>query len=65
MPEQALSFKDASLSPVDLIDFDGDPEDDTDVQWFEYCRIAATLNRQDILDCVLSDLDAEDTPSSN
>jgi hypothetical protein len=62
MPEQYLSFKDASLSPVDLIDFDGDPEDETDVQWFEYCRIAATLNRQDILDCVLSDLDAEDSP---
>jgi len=61
MSEQYLSFKDASLNPMNLIDVGGDP-DDTDVQWFEYCRIAATVNRQYILDCVLSDLDAEDSP---
>jgi len=62
MSDQYLSFKDARLSAVDLIDFDHDTTDDADVRWFEYCRIAATLNRRYILGCMLSNLDAEDSP---
>jgi hypothetical protein len=32
------------------------------VQWQEYCRCAATVDRQRILEVVLSDLDSEDSP---
>jgi hypothetical protein len=60
MSTETFSFKDYSLSPVDLIQ--DDDEIDPDVSWLEYCRIAATLDRQHILECVLSDLDAEDSP---
>jgi hypothetical protein len=49
-----------SVTPVDLIPDDDD--EDPDVQWLEYCRVAATIDRQHILECVLSDLDAEDSP---
>jgi hypothetical protein len=61
MASQALFFKDFSLSQVDLIPDDFEDED-TDVQWREYCRIAATVDRQHILECVLSALDCEDSP---
>ena len=30
-------------------------------QWLEYCRVASTIDRERILECVLSDLDAEDS----
>jgi hypothetical protein len=30
-------------------------------QWLEYCRVASTIDRARILECVLSDLDAEDS----
>ena len=32
------------------------------MQWQEYCRCAATVDRQRILEVVLSDLDSEDSP---
>ena len=42
---------------------DDDLEDEDDNrQWQEYCRIASTLDRRRILDVVLSDLDADDSP---
>jgi hypothetical protein len=55
-----FSYKDYSLSPVDLIP--DDEELDPDVQWLHYCAVAATVDRQHVLECVLSDLDAEDSP---
>jgi hypothetical protein len=56
----SLSFKDYSVSPVDLLPDDDD--EDADVQWLDYCRIAATVDRQHVLECVLSGLDTEDSP---
>ena len=56
---QAFIPHDFSLSPIDLVANDFE---DTDVQWREYCRIARTVDRARILDVVLSDLDAEDSP---
>jgi hypothetical protein len=52
-----------SLSAVDLIPPDdfGD-EDDSDVRWLEYCRMASHVDRAHILDVVLSDLDADGSP---
>jgi len=53
---------DYSLRPQDLLPPD-DFEDEDDTQpWREYCRCAATVDRTHILDVVLSDLDADDSP---
>jgi hypothetical protein len=41
---------------------DDDFEDDDNIQWQEYCRMASTLDRARILEVVLSDLDADDSP---
>jgi hypothetical protein len=60
MESQAFSPADYSLNATDLIP--DDFEDDNDVAWLEYCRIASTLDRTHILDVVLSDLDADDSP---
>ena len=38
-----------------------EPEDDRD-PWQDYCAEAAQVNRQRILDCVLSSLDTDDSP---
>ena len=62
MGSQLFSAKDFSLRPLDLIHPDDIEDEDTDVQWREYCRVATTLDRARILDVVLSDLDAEDSP---
>jgi hypothetical protein len=61
MESQAFSPAAYSLNPVDLIPSD-EFEDAVDVQWLEYCRIASTLDRTRILEVVLSDLDADDSP---
>jgi hypothetical protein len=61
MESQVFNAKAYSLSPLDLIPNDFE-DDEHDVAWIEYCRIAATVDRQHILECVLSDLDAEDSP---
>jgi hypothetical protein len=37
-------------------------EEDDNIQWREYCRMASMLDRTRILEMVLSDLDAEDSP---
>jgi hypothetical protein len=60
MESQQFSASDYSLSATDLIP--DDFEDDNNVAWLEYCRCAATVDRTHILDVVLSDLDAEDSP---
>jgi hypothetical protein len=60
MESQAFLPAMYAVSPVDLIPDDNDG--DHDVQWLEYCRIAATVDRQHILECVLSDLDSENSP---
>jgi hypothetical protein len=61
MESQAFLPAAYSLRPVDLIP-DDDFKDDDNIQWQEYCRIASTLDRRRILDVVLSDLDADDSP---
>src|SRR5215211_3865949 len=60
MESQQFSASDYSLSATDLIP--DDFEDDNNVAWLEYCRCAATVDRTHILDVVLSDLDADDSP---
>jgi hypothetical protein len=62
MSTHTFSFKDSSLSAVDLIPPDDGDDEDQDDRWREYCRVAATINRARILEVVLSDLDAEDSP---
>jgi hypothetical protein len=62
MESQVFSPSAYSVSPIDLIADDEFDEPDEDVRWLEYCRCAATVDRQHILDVVLSDLDAEDSP---
>jgi hypothetical protein len=63
MKSQVFSPDAYSLSPVDLIPPDDLIDDEgVDVQWLEYCRCAAMVDRIHILDVVLSDLDAEDSP---
>jgi hypothetical protein len=37
-------------------------DEDVNVQWLEYCRVASTLDRSRILEVVLSDLDCDDSP---
>jgi hypothetical protein len=61
MESQAFSPVAYSLAPRDLIPPD-DEEADADVRWLHYCEVAAQVNRQHILEVVLSDLDADDSP---
>lgn len=48
-----------SVSPTDLI-----PEDDEDIdtRWQDYCLEASKVDRQRVLECVLSSLDTDDSP---
>jgi hypothetical protein len=63
MESQGFLPADYSLRPQDLLPPDDFEDDDTThMQWLEYCRTASTLDRTDILQVVLSDLDAEDSP---
>jgi hypothetical protein len=61
MESQAFSPKDLRLNPTDLIPPDEFDDEDVDVQWLEYCRIASTVDRTRTLDVVLSGLDADDS----
>jgi hypothetical protein len=61
MESQVFSPSAYSLRAQDLIPDDVDV-DETDVQWQEYCRCAATVNRERVLECVLSSLDTDDSP---
>jgi hypothetical protein len=60
MESQQFSPADYSVTATDLIP--DDFEDDDNIQWQEYCRMASTLDRARILEVVLSDLDADDSP---
>jgi hypothetical protein len=41
---------------------DDDQDAEQHEQWLEYCHVASTIDRTRILEVVLSDLDAEDSP---
>jgi hypothetical protein len=60
MESQAFMPRDYSLSATDLLP--DDDFEDADAQWLDYCAEAAQLDRTDILQAVLSDLDAENSP---
>jgi hypothetical protein len=62
MESQVFDPKASSFSPVDLIPPDDCENEEVDVQWLEYCRVATTVDRQHVLECVLSDLDCDDSP---
>jgi hypothetical protein len=62
MDSQVFDPKASSLSPIDLIPPEDGEDADVDVQWLEYCRVAKALDRTRILEVVLSDLDADDSP---
>jgi hypothetical protein len=50
-----------TFSFIDLIPSDDVEDDDDNMQWQEYCRVASTLDRTRILDVVLSDLDCDES----
>ena len=57
MESQVFDAKAYSVSPVDLIPPDeDDDEPDVDVRWLHYCEIAASLDREAIIDVVLDEL---------
>lgn len=60
--QQAFLPADYSLRTEDLIPDDDFDFEDNDSQWMDYLAEAAKVNRTDILQAVLSDLDAEDSP---
>jgi hypothetical protein len=62
MSEQAFSFKDYSLTPVDLIPPDDSDDEDPNYRWLEYCRLASSIDRNDILAVVLEELDTPASP---
>jgi len=63
MSTENFSFKDYSLSSVDLIPPDDfEDEDDTDVRWLEYCRMASTVPRDEVLAVVLDELNSPASP---
>jgi hypothetical protein len=48
-----------SISPVDLIDDDDNPEvDETDTRWTRYCEIARDLDRDELMDVIVDELRA-------
>jgi hypothetical protein len=62
MESQAFSPADYSPDPTYYTPDDDFEDEDDNQQWQEYCRTASTLDRARILDVVLSDLDAGDSP---
>jgi hypothetical protein len=63
MSEQQFLPATYSLSAIDMLPDESDEcEPDEDLRWLDYCATAAKVDRQHILECVLSDLDAEDSP---
>jgi hypothetical protein len=55
-------YDNSSLRIPDATYYLPDDEPDEDTRWLDYCEVASTLERTDILQTVLSDLDAEDSP---
>jgi hypothetical protein len=62
MESQQFSPADYSPDPTYYTPDDDFEDEDDHMQWQEYCRIASTLDRARILEVVLSDLDADDSP---
>jgi hypothetical protein len=62
MESQAFSPADYALRPDDLLPPDDFEDEDDNIQWREYCRMASTLDRARILEVVLSDLDCDESP---
>jgi hypothetical protein len=62
MESQVFAPAAYSLRTTDLLPDDFSDDEDADVQWMQFCEVASTLNRTDILQAVLSDLDADDSP---
>jgi hypothetical protein len=62
MESQAFLPAAYALRPDDLLPPDDFEDGDDNTQRREYCRIASTLDRRRILEVVLSDLDADDSP---
>jgi len=57
MEAQVFDQKAYSLSAVDLIPPDeDDDEPDVDVRWLHYCEVAASLDREAIINVVLDEL---------
>jgi hypothetical protein len=63
MESQVFDPQAYSLSPVDLIPPDDfEDEDDADVRWLEYCRMASKVSREEILAVVLDELNSPVSP---
>ena len=62
MESQQFSPADYSPDPTYYTPDDDFEDEDDHMQWQEYCHIASTLDRARILEVVLSDLDADDSP---
>jgi hypothetical protein len=59
---ESQQFSPAAYSPDPTYYVPDDDFADADVQWMDYCAEAAKLDRADVLQVVLSDLDADDSP---
>jgi hypothetical protein len=63
MESQAFVPAAYSLRPIDLIPPDDfEDEDDVDVRWLEYCRMAASVPRDEVLAVVLDELNSPVSP---
>ena len=62
MDSQQFSPADYSPDPTYYTPDDDFEGEDDNMQWQEYCRIASTIDRTRILEVVLIDLDADDSP---
>jgi hypothetical protein len=51
-----------NMPQLSTIDFTDDDLDAGDVERREYQRLASTIDRSRVLECVLSDLDCDDSP---
>ena len=62
MESQSFPARDFSLRPIDLMPPDDIEDADDHLQWREYCHVASMIDRARILEVVLSELDADDSP---
>jgi hypothetical protein len=62
MTEQAFSAATYLLRTQDLLPPDDVDDDDTVEAWADYCAEARHVDRQHVLDAVLSSLDTDDSP---
>ena len=63
MESQVFAPADYSLRTQDLLPPDDiEDEDDADVRWLEYCRMASTVARDEVLAVVLAELNSPASP---